>query len=145
MMINGVDKLKETIASIEVAMLATKTEDSELVSRPMYTLHMDKDGYLWFFTSKGSPKMDDIEENNHVNVSYADTHSHTYASVSGTAICVDDQELKSKLWNDSHKAWYPKGVDDPNLCLLRVSVQSAEVWDQDTATMVSVLTKQHAL
>ncbi|MBL3655450.1 pyridoxamine 5'-phosphate oxidase family protein [Fulvivirga sediminis] len=136
------DKLKETIASIEVAMLATKTEEGDLVTRPMYTLHMDQKGYLWFFTSKDSPKMDDIEENNHVNVGYADVHSHTYASVSGTAICVDDEDLKSKLWNESHKAWYPKGVDDPNLCLLRVAVSSAEVWDNDTAKMISVLSKQ---
>ena len=145
MMINGVEKLRETIASIEVAMLTTRVESGELLSRPMYTLSVGHEGDIWFFTSKNSPKMDEIEENNMVNISYSDTHSHTYASISGTAKCVADEELKRRLWNDLHEAWFPRGIDDPELCLLRVNMKSAEVWDQETAAMVTVIAKQEAM
>jgi hypothetical protein len=28
-----------------------------------------------------------------------------------------------------YRAWFPKGKDDPNICLLGISITNAECWD----------------
>lgn len=136
---NGGERLRDDIAAIEVAMLTTMDDNHNLRSRPMYTLQLDNEGVLWFFTSKNSPKLDEIEENNHVNLSYADANSHTYISVTGTAACVDDKERKEKFWSPLHEAWFPKGKDDPNLCLLKVRIRHVEIWDGETSSMKELI------
>ena len=32
--------------------------------------------------------------------------------------------------------WFPKGPDDPAICLIRVGVESAEYWDAPAASWV---------
>ncbi|GAA0894426.1 hypothetical protein GCM10009122_41070 [Fulvivirga kasyanovii] len=132
---NGGEQLRDDIASIEVAMLTTMDDNHNLRSRPMYTLQLDGEGVLWFFTTRNSPKLDEIEENNHVNLSYADANSHTYISITGSAVCVDDDERKEKFWSPIHEAWFPQGKDDPNLCLLKVRIKHVERWDTETSSM----------
>ena len=33
------------------------------------------------------------------------------------------------MWNPLYNAFFPKGLDDPELALLRVDVETAEYWD----------------
>lgn len=129
-------KIKEKISAIDIAMLTTQDKDEHLRSRPMQTLRIDDDGTLWFFTKSPSSKGDEIATHYHVNVSYADPNSNTYVSVSGIAEIVQNEPLKEELWNPSYKAWVPKGVDDPDLRLLKVTMQSAEYWDNTSSEMV---------
>jgi len=42
------------------------------------------------------------------------------------------------LWSAAAKAWFPGGVDDPDLQLLRVQVQHAEYWDVKESRMVQL-------
>jgi general stress protein 26 len=51
---------------------------------------------------------------------------------------VTDRTKIEELWNPIHKAWFPKGVDDPNLVLLKISVEQAEYWDSPSSTIVQV-------
>ena len=44
-----------------------------------------------------------------------------------------------ELWNPIHKAWFPKGVDDPNLGLLRVDIEKAEYWDPPSSKVVQLI------
>ena len=50
-------------------------------------------------------------------------------SVSSTARLSEDRVLKEKLWSTAAKAWFPGGIDDPNLVVLVAPVTSAEYWD----------------
>jgi hypothetical protein len=70
-----------------------------------------------------------VNAEHHVNVIYADPDEQRYASVSGMASVVRDRAKAKELWSPAVKAWFPKGVDDPNLALLRVRVQYAEYWE----------------
>ena len=42
---------------------------------------------------------------------------------------VRDAVKMAELWDPMVKIWCPDGLDDPNLVLLRVSVDKAEYWD----------------
>jgi len=122
-------KLGELIEEIEVAMLTTVGPDGTLVSRPLNTLKVDSAGTLLFFTDAGSGKVHDLKAKSKVNVAYADPSKHTYVSVTGHATVVRDRAMIDELWKPSHKAFFPKGKDDPDLAILRVDTHSAEYWE----------------
>lgn len=128
-------KLGELINGIRIAMLTTVDADGSLRSRPMGTQEAEFDGSLWFFTDASSHKVEEIRGDYHVNVSYADADRQTYVSVSGRATLVRDRQTAERYWSPVMKAWFPGGLDDPNLALLRVEVDSAEYWDAPSSTM----------
>ena len=41
-----------------------------------------------------------------------------------------------ELWSESLRTWFPKGADDPDIALLRVTVDAAEYWDSPSSAMV---------
>jgi general stress protein 26 len=135
----AVAKLSELIKDIRIAMLTTQAPDGSLRGRPMATQDAPFDGELWFFTGAGSPKVDEIEEEHHVHLSYASPEDNRYVSVSGRASVVRDRNKAEELWSPAMKAWFPDGLDDPDLALLRVQVEGAEYWDSPSSTMVHVV------
>lgn len=131
-----VKKLGEKIADIEFAMLTTIEEDGRLRSRPMSTIRVDFDGNLYFFTRASSPKVDEVEREREVCVSYAKPDDQLYVSVSGKGRIVRDREKMKELWNPILKAWFPEGLDDPEVALLEIHVEQAEYWDGPSSTIV---------
>jgi general stress protein 26 len=135
---NNTQKLGELIKEVKIAMLTTAETDGTLRSRPMATQKTEFDGTLWFFTSASSPKVEEVEKSHNVNVSYADPNSNTYVSVTGTATLVRDHEKAKELWNPFLKAWFPLGLEDPDLALLHVTIEKAEFWDSPSSAMVYI-------
>lgn len=122
-------KLRELIKEIDFAMLTTVNEDGSLISRPMSTQQAEFDGDLWFFTSAPTGKTEDIAREQQVNVAYAQPDKQRYISVSGMAVIVNDRAKMAELWSPVYKAYFPDGLDDPNLRLIKVSVHNAEYWE----------------
>ena len=42
---------------------------------------------------------------------------------------MNDKQKIEELWSPVVKAWFPKGVDDPTLSLLKVETNEASYWD----------------
>jgi protease I len=131
-------KLGEMIKNIKVAMLTTRKSDGSLHSCPMMTQGKQFDRILWFFTARSSAKGDEIAEDQEVNLSYADPGANRYVSVSGRAKLVRDRAKAQELWTPAVKAWFPRGLDDPELALLQVSVERAEYWDAPASSAVTL-------
>jgi general stress protein 26 len=136
---SDVQKLGELVKGIRVAMLTTVDSEGCLHSRPMATQDAEFDGTLWFFTEADSLKIHELERDRHVNLSYANPDDSKYVSVSGTAAIVRDHAKVKELWSPIYKAWFPKGVDDPNIALLRVAVNKAEYWDSPSSAVVRLI------
>ena len=133
------EKLGALIKDLKYAMLTTVDDDGSLRSRPMATQNAEFDGELWFFTRANSAKVQEIEHEQHVNVSYAHPDDQTYISVSGKARLVRDPKKNEELWTPAMKAWFPKGADDPETALLNVRVEKAEYWDSASSAVVHVI------
>lgn len=124
-----IKKLGELIKNIRIAMMTTVNNDGVLLSRPMATQQVEFDGDLWFFTSDETGKVEDIERCKQVNLSYSSIGDEKYVSVTGNAEVLYDVMKMKELWNPIMKAWFPEGLNDPNLRLIKVSVASAEYWE----------------
>lgn len=124
------EHLWDLIKDIRFAMFTTRHANGHLHSRPMTTQNSrrDEDDTLWFFMSRSSDPVEDLQREPAVNVAYGDPHKDAWVSVSGTASVVDDRERKQQLWSKMTEAWFPKGIDDPDLALVKVSITHAEFW-----------------
>jgi general stress protein 26 len=126
---DSLEKLGKLIAGNDIAMLVTRSGDGRLLSRPLRLQEFDAEGALWFITDRNSHKAEEIRLQPQVNASFASAEHNTYVSIAGRASVIFDKARLSQLWSPAMMVFYPKGVDDPDLCLLRVQAESAEYWD----------------
>ena len=134
----AIRKIGELIGQVPVAMLTTTSSRGWLRSRPMIAQSLPFDGDVWFLTSRTAAKAGDVRDRRQVNVSYASPELDCYVSIAGIATLVDDAERARELWNSSYEPWFPKGLTDPDIQLIRVQAEEAEYWDPATKKMVRV-------
>ena len=128
-------KLWSMIKDIGTAMLTTD-DGGQLRARPMAHAQDSFDGVLWFFTRSSSHKVAEVESDHHVGIAYADPGKQNYISLSGTARLMRDKATLAEHWSESMRTWFPKGLDDPEAAVLRVTVDAAEYWDAPSSSMV---------
>jgi general stress protein 26 len=121
------ENLHDLIKDFSAAMLTTRSLDGGLHIRPMRVARMEADKELLFVTGLTTPKVEEIEKNNQIAVSFQS--GSEYAVLYGTAHIEKDRALIEELWSEAWRVWFPGGKDDPNLCLLAVTPVSAEYWD----------------
>jgi general stress protein 26 len=138
-----IEELYELIADIEIAMLTTRRPDGRLVSRPMATQERQPGADLWFVTDIETHKVDELEQDPNVNVSFYRNRTREWVSVSGIATISQDRTLIHELYRPDWRAWFGKldevrdgGPDDPRLALILVDAESVVFMKQDKPTPV---------
>ncbi|MBE7939043.1 MULTISPECIES: pyridoxamine 5'-phosphate oxidase family protein [Ramlibacter] len=123
--------LWEMIKSTRFGMLTHRHPDGGLHSHPLTTQNksLEDDMLLYFFVSKRTELGQRLRADGNVNVAYANTDKDRYVSVSGEATVNEDMDKKRHLFNAMAKAWFPGGVEDPDLELVQVRIHHAEYWD----------------
>jgi general stress protein 26 len=133
----SIEKIRGLVEGIDFCML-TSIDEGNLRSRPMSTQSAEFDGDVWFFTSDETHKIDEIQKDDRVNLAYSSADKNVYVSISGRAEVVHDRAKIEELWSPILKAWFPEGLDDPHLCLLKVSAEQAEYWDSPSGKVVQL-------
>jgi len=134
------------IKGIKFAMFTTHEGNGHLHSRPMTTQNKTMpDDKLWFFMSVKGGAVQELAQQAQVNISYADTGEDVYVSVSGSAEVVDDKTQREALWTKFSQAWFPGGVDDPDLALVRVTVSHAHYWNANESKLTQLFVMAKAV
>lgn len=142
---DDISKLGHLIKGIPFAMMTTVEPDGKLKSRPMAVQQVDFDGDFWFFTAEHSTKVDDIRRFPQVNLAFSQDREHRFISVSGRAEIINDPIKRAELWRPSYKMFFPKGLEDPELTLMKVSVERAEYWDSPGSFLVQLVNFARAI
>lgn len=128
-----IDELYKLIDGIEVAMFTTRRSDGSLVSRPMANQKRIPGADLYFVTDVESHKLEELENDPHVNVSYYRDRTREWVSVAGTARVSRNRSNIKELYKPSWKAWFADeggsrdgGPDDPRIGLILVEADSVE-------------------
>lgn len=129
-------KVWEMIKDIRVSQMVTKDKSGRLYARPMVAVQEKFDGELWFFTEANSPKIEEIQKDANVLLSYSEPADQNYVSINGTAKIVTDRAKITELWSEYLRTWFPKGKEDPNIALICVTVEQAEYWDAPTSAFL---------
>ena len=126
------ETLWKLVKGIRFAMITHRHEDGTLQACPMTMANkegMDEHVNFYFLLDKKTDLAHCVTRDANIQISFADPGEDSYVSISSTAHLSDDRVLKEKLWSTAAKAWFPGGVDDPNLTVLVAPVTSAEYWD----------------
>ena len=133
------DDLYKLIEGISIAMFTTRRADGQLVSRPMATQAQDSIADFWFVTDVDTHKLDELQSDAHVNLSYYRDRTREWVSVSGTARISQDCEQIRRLYQPDWRAWFADeggerdgGPDDPRLTLVLVDAASVVYMVSDT-------------
>lgn len=132
-------KFKKLITDINVCMFITINRAEHEHTRPMATIDIEDDGTLWFFTDIRSIKVEEVAMDKLVHLTYAHPGKDSYIDVWGLANIVTDKQTIKDKWKTIVKAWFPDGVDDPNIAMLQVKPTESYYWDSETGKMVQFL------
>lgn len=102
--------------------------DSHEHSEPL-TAQLDEDQVdtLWFFVGKSNR----VAQGGKAMAQFVSKGHDFFACLSGTITQDNDRAMIDKLWNNQVEAWFDGGKDDPNLALVRLDIDSAEMWETD--------------
>jgi general stress protein 26 len=129
-------KFKELVEEVKTCMFITNTTGDDEHTRPMATIETEDDGTLWFFTDERSIKVEEVNKQHAVHLVYAHPGKSTYLDVWGSAEIVTDRQQVIDKWSPIVKAWFPDGIADPNLALLKVQPYEAYYWEAESGKMV---------
>ena len=75
-----------------------------------------------------------------VNVRFAPkwVKEKVYLSITGKAFVSRDPERAKALWNEEQQVWWPGGPEDPNLLVMKVEPERAEMWDGPASSAMAV-------
>lgn len=132
------DDLYGLIEGIELAMMTTRRPDGYLVSRPMATQKREHGADLWFWTSTETHKLEELEFDPHVNISFIRPGSREWVSVSGVARVSQDRAKVRELYHPDWKAWLHTGEapydgtpNDPRIVLIFVDAHTVTYQKKD--------------
>lgn len=83
---------------------------------------------LFFLTSASSSKIAQIARSPDVVVAFGDESANDYVTFTGPAVVSNDRAKIKDLFTVAAKAWWDS-ADDPDIRLIHVSPQQAELWD----------------
>src|SRR5215203_2169826 len=129
-------KFKDLVEDIKTCMFITNTAGDNDHTRPMATIEVEDDGTLWFYTDVRSIKVEEVKDEQTVHLVYAHPGKSTYLDVWGHATLVTDRQQIVDKWSPIVKAWFPDGIADPNLALLKVQPNETYYWEAESGKMV---------
>lgn len=122
-----VTTLLEKAEEVDVCMLTTTEDDGRIVSRPMAIQAIDDDHTIWFLTRVDTPTMREATGGQQVNIAVME--KDFWASISGTAMAVQDVDRKKEFWSKATAAFFQDAKpEDPEIVLLKVNPDTAQYW-----------------
>jgi general stress protein 26 len=107
-------------------------------ARPM-TAQVEGDyGPIWFFAGKDNMLVQRLQDGNRAIATFTSKGHDLFATVHGSVRMDNDRAVIDRLWNRFVAAWYPGGKDDPNLALLRLDPEGAEIWLDASSMMAGI-------
>lgn len=97
-------------------------------TQPMTAQFDDGRGPLWFFTTRDNSLVSALGTSHRAVATFAAKGHDLFASLHGNMTLDDDRATIDRLWNSHVEAWYDGGRNDPNLALLRLDAERAQVW-----------------
>ncbi|HEU0124548.1 MAG TPA: pyridoxamine 5'-phosphate oxidase family protein [Bryobacteraceae bacterium] len=132
-------KVRGWLKDAHICMLATKEPDGNLRSRPMAMQDVEFDGDLWFFTDARGHIARAVRDHPMVSISVQTDNNSTFIALSGYARLVKDEVKATELWRPSYEVFFPAGLADPDLILLRVNTETVEYWDSPSGLVSNLL------
>jgi len=127
---DALTKIRELLKQFPVAFMVT-VRGPEVAARPIGIVgdHGAFDGSLWFITDRRSRKVQAIQSGATTALLFQNDREGAYLHLTGQASVVENPEKLREFYTPVQRAWFPDGVDDPHITLLRFDATTASYWD----------------
>jgi general stress protein 26 len=125
----------DIIERVGVGMLTTRCADG-MRARPLEARPDRTAGLIWFVTDLRSAKEHEIENEHHVGLTFVDAKANAYLSLTARAEVWRDHAKAAEVWKSTDDMWW-SGPNDSNVCVLRVTPLTAELWDGPSSKAVA--------
>lgn len=117
----------ERLNKINAGFLGTKSGTARPV--PMSHALRDGDSMIWFITARDTDLAEAVEHDN-AAATYvvAEGEKGLYATIHGELAQSKDTALRDELWSTVADSWFQGGKDDPQVCILGLRPDRAEIW-----------------
>ncbi len=122
-----VDRVWELAKKIDFCMFVTWDGEQQR-SRPLSARVYRDENAIYFLVDKDGSKNQQVEEFPKVSLGFSDIGAMKFLTIAGTAELSNDRAKIADLWSEFDKAWWD-GADDPDIRLLTVTPEDAELWD----------------
>lgn len=120
-------RLRKTLDQERIGMLGLVGEASGHF-HPMTAFGEDDFRTIWFFTRRDSALVRSLVQGGKAMFNLVSKDRELWACIGGTITEQHDAERIDRYWGPVVSAWFPEGKDDPELTLLRLDPDDAEVW-----------------
>jgi general stress protein 26 len=83
---------------------------------------------FWFTTNTSSMRAAQYRTNPHACIYFFDKRFFRGAMLKGTMEVLEDAESKEMIWREGDTTYYPRGVTDPDYCVLKFTAQSGRYY-----------------
>jgi general stress protein 26 len=118
--------LHDVLKNFDIAILVTH-HTKEMHARPMVVARLDANMDIYLLTDTDSVKVHEINQNPDALITFQS--SKQFASVKGEVVVSHDRVLLESMWKETWKVWFPGGVYDPNIAILKFTAHEGEYWD----------------
>ncbi len=124
-----VKKIADMMRDLDFCMFTTRGSDGALHARPMSNNgEVEFDGDVWFFSGADTLKVQEINEDPAVQLSFADLETFRFISMSGEATIVRDVAKKQELWMEELERWFEDGPESEDVVLIKVTPTRVAYW-----------------
>ena len=122
--------IRAKMKNLDICMMTTTGPKGVLTARPMSNNGDVKyDGDSYFFSYEGSQKIEDIEKDTSVNLSFIASND-LYIAVEGKAKLIRSKTAMKPHWVSSLNTWFKDGLDTEGIVLIKVSAKKIKYWDR---------------
>ena len=128
----NLEKIKRFIVKRKVAFIASIDDEDfpnvKCMLRPRKSMEGLKT--LYFSTNTSSIRVQQYRENPKACIYFYRKGLIKYQGVmlKGTMEVLEDEEIKKRFWSFGDKMFYPKGVTDPDYCILKFTATSGRYY-----------------
>ena len=128
----------EILGNMQACMVTTQ-DAGTLRARPMAPFINADNHTIHFITDSSSAKIYELDADDDIALSFADTDKMLFASVSGRAIVSRDRQLIRRLWGPYCDIFFEGGPDHADVAVIQVHPTQAEYWDNDKGKVATAV------
>lgn len=95
---------------------------------------------LWFVADARALMEWESRRRQVVTLSFQSPDERVYLRLSGRTEVVADHTVAAKIWRPTFRRWFPAGVSDPRLLLVKFSTDDAEYYQTSVGRITTLLT-----
>ncbi|MBN7805681.1 pyridoxamine 5'-phosphate oxidase family protein [Agrobacterium rosae] len=126
-------QLWDEINSVHAGMLGLEGLHSHM--QPMAPHADPKTNTIWFFTKKDAHIVQALKSGGRAHFCVVGKDHDYHACLSGKLEVREDKAKLDEYWNSVTAAWYEHGKSDPQLTMLALHVDDADIWASTDSTL----------